>query len=298
MFAVRYEMYGDASVLGTADLPEPHAGKGQIRIAVQATAVNPMDCQLRSGAFSEMMPQTFPVIPGFEAAGLVDEVGPGVTDVAVGDEVFGAGTATAAEFAVLHHWAPKPANLDWQQAAGVAGAAETAARVLSALGVQQGQTLLIDNASGSVGQAAAQFARTDGVTVIGTAGLGNHARLRELGVIPVTYGPGLDERVAAATDAKVDFAIDAAGRGSLLELIAITGSASRVITIADFSGPSLGVAITTEPGSWDALQRAADLAADGTYTVAIDKGYHFNDAAEAHRRVEAGHTSGKVVFGG
>jgi NADPH:quinone reductase-like Zn-dependent oxidoreductase len=172
------------SVLGTGDLPEPHAGAGQIRIAVQAAAVNPMDCKLRSGMLAEMMPQNFPVIPGSEAAGVVDEVGPGVTDVAVGDEVFGIGKATSAEFAVLGHWAPKPASLDWQQAAGVAVAAETAARVLSALGIQPGQTLLIDNASGSVGQAAAQFARPYDVTVIGTASEDNHPRLRELGVIP------------------------------------------------------------------------------------------------------------------
>jgi NADPH:quinone reductase-like Zn-dependent oxidoreductase len=100
------------------------------------------------------------------------------------------------------------------------------------------------------------------------------------------------------TDAKVDVAIDAAGHGSLPELIEITGSASKVITIADFSAPSLGVALSTEPSSWDALQRAADLAAEGKYTVAIDGGFHFNDAAKAHDRVEAGHTSGEIVFGG
>jgi NADPH:quinone reductase-like Zn-dependent oxidoreductase len=298
MFAVRYEQYGDASVLGTADLPEPHAGDGQIRIAVQSTAVNPMDCKLRAGMFAETMPQTFPVIPGSEASGVVDEIGRGVTGVAVGDEVFGIGRATSAEFAVLDHWALKPASLDWQQAAGVSVGVETAARVLAALGIQPGQTLLIDNASGAVGQAAAQLAQPYGVTVIGTASEGNHARLRELGVIPVTYGPGLPQRVAGATDKKVDVAIDAAGRGSLPELIEITGSAAKVITIADFTAPELGVAVSGTPSAWDALQRAADLAADGKYTVEIDKGYHFNDAADAHRHVEAGHTHGKTVFGG
>jgi NADPH:quinone reductase-like Zn-dependent oxidoreductase len=298
VFAVRYEQYGDPAVLGTADLPEPHAGEGQIRILVSAAAVNPMDCKVRSGRFAETMPRAFPVIPGSEAAGVVDEVGAGVTDVAIGDAVFGAGTATTAEYAVLAHWARKPDALNWQQAAGTAIAAETAARVLSALGMQPGQTLLIDNASGAVGQAAAQLARPYNVTVVGTASEANHARLREIGVIPVTYGPGLAQRVAAVTGNKIDAALDAAGHGSVPELVEITGTPDKVITIADFSAPRFGVAVSAEPGAWDALQRAADLAAEGKYTVAIDQGYHFNEAAEAHRRVEAGHTVGKVVFGG
>jgi NADPH:quinone reductase-like Zn-dependent oxidoreductase len=297
MFAVRYEQYGDPSVLGTGDMPEPHAGDGQIRITVYSSAVNPMDCKVRSGMFAETNPQSFPVIPGTEASGVVDEIGPGVTGVKVGDEVFGVGSGTAAEYAVLDHWAVKPAALGWQQAAGVSVGVETAARVLAALGIQQGQTLLIDNAAGSVGQAAAQLCRPYGVTVIGTASEDNHARLREIGVIPVTYGPGLPQRVAEATGNKVDLAIDAAGHGSLGELIEITGSADQVITIADFGAPELGVAVSAEPGAWDGLQRAADLAAEGNYTVAVDKGYHFNDAAAAHRHVEAGHGSGKTVFG-
>jgi NADPH:quinone reductase-like Zn-dependent oxidoreductase len=297
MFVVRYTQYGDPSVLGTADLPEPHAGPGQIRIQVQAAAVNPMDTKLRSGAFAESMPQTFPVIPGTEASGIVDDVGADVTDVKVGDEVFGIGTATAAEFAVLDRWARKPEAWTWQQAAGASVGAETASRVLEALGIAPNQTIVVDNASGSVGQAIAQLCRPYGVTVIGTAGKDNHDRLRELGVIPVTYGPGLPARVAEVCDQKVDLAVDASGRGSLADLIALTGSAERVITIADFDAGRYGVAISSEPSAWYALQRAADLAAEGHYTVALDGAYHFNDAADAHRRVESGHTQGKVVFG-
>ena len=161
--------------------------------------------------------------------------------------VFGLGTAATAEYAVLDHWARKPDALNWQQAASVAVAAETAARVLAALGMQPGQTLLIDNASGAVGQAATQLARPSGVTVVGTASEANHTRLRDLGVIPVTYGPGLPERVDAATSKTIDAAIDAAGRGSVPELVQLTGSPNKVITIADSTAGRHSVAVNAEP---------------------------------------------------
>jgi NADPH:quinone reductase-like Zn-dependent oxidoreductase len=243
------------------------------------------------------MPLAFPIVPGIEGAGVVDEIGDGVTGFAVGDEVFGIGSGTNAQFAVLDHFAMKPAEWSWQQAAGVAVAAEAGARMLGILQLTTGQTLLVDNASGSVGAALAQFAIARGITVIGTAGEANHERLRTLGVIPVTYGPGMAERVASVWSGPVDAAVDAAGRGSVPELVAITGSASRVVSLADPGAPEHGVEFSTEASGYEGLDEAARLARRGEFVVAVGGEVHFNDAAAAHLRSERGHTAGKIVFG-
>ncbi|MFE2843308.1 NADP-dependent oxidoreductase [Streptomyces scopuliridis] len=296
MLAVEYAEYGDPSVLGVATMPEPHAGRGQVRIAVYAAGVNPVDWKMRSGELKDLMPQKLPAIPGKEAAGVVDEVGEGVDAVAVGDEVFGLGTATAAQFAVLDHFAPKPGSLDWSQAGGLAFVAETAARALEILDPSPGQTLLIDGAAGGVGSAAAQFALADGIAVIGTAGESNHAYLRSLGAEPTTYGPGLPERVAALAANGVDAALDTVGKGSLPDLVAITGSPDTVVTIADLSAAEHGVRLTTKASAFDALAKAARLAEEGKFSVRIAAEFTLADAAKAHEISQGGHAMGKIVL--
>lgn len=296
MLAVTYDEYGDPSVLKVAEVPEPHAAGGQVRIAVRAAGVNPLDWKVRSGAMRDMMPVTFPMVPGGEAAGVVDEVGDGVDGVAVGDEVFGLGSATSAQFAVLDHVAHKPAEVSWEQAAGMATAAETARRALDLLDLSPGKTLLIDGAAGGVGTAATQLAVAAGVQVVGTASGRNQDHLRSLGAVATTYGPGLADRVAGLAPGGVDRALDVAGQGSLAELVALTGSPDSVLTIADFSAAEHGVRVTTEMSAFAGLEQAAQLAHEGRYVVAVDSGYPFAGAAEAHARSEAGHVTGKIVL--
>jgi NADPH:quinone reductase-like Zn-dependent oxidoreductase len=136
---------------------------------------------------------------------------------------------------VLHSFARKPAAATWDEAGGLSLGPETGLRALRLLHLVAGETVLIEGAAGSVGSAAAQFALNDGITVIGTAGPDNHDRLRALGVIPTTYGPGLPERVAALAASGVQAALDTSGRGSLPELVRIVGTPERVVTVADFS---------------------------------------------------------------
>jgi len=120
MRAVTFTDYGGPEVLHVAEAEEPHAGPGQVRIAVRASGVNPIDWKARSGMLREVMPVEFPVIDGREAAGVVDEVGEDVEGVSVGEEVFGFSVAgAAAEYAVLDDFARKPARLSWQEAAGL-----------------------------------------------------------------------------------------------------------------------------------------------------------------------------------
>ena len=190
--AVRFSQFGGPEVLEIVDLPDPHPGPGQVRIAVRAAGVNPSDWKKRKGLMDGELPQTM----GREAAGVVDELGEGVADVAVGDRVFGfsAEGAAQAELAVLSCYAPIPPSLDFPGAAALPAAIETATRALDQLGVGGGNTLLINGASGSVGSAAVQLAVVRGARVIGTASPANHEYLRSLGAEPVGVLAGEEPR--------------------------------------------------------------------------------------------------------
>jgi NADPH:quinone reductase-like Zn-dependent oxidoreductase len=296
MLAVTFAKFGDHSVLELTTMPDPHAGPGQVRIAVRAAGVNPFDWKARAGYFRDAFTTKFPAIPGLEAAGVVDEVGEGVQGISPGDGVFGLGARTNAELAVLDHFTLKPAALSWAQGGGLAVAAETAVRVLALIHPVAGQILLIEGASGAVGSTAAQIARAAGVTVIGTASESNQDFLRSLGVLPTTYGPGLPGRVAALAPDGVDAVFDASGRGSLQELIEIAGTPGHVVTIANFSAAEHGVRVTSRTQAFHALPEAARLAEEGKLTPAIDSEFPLADAAKAHERSQAGHVRGKVVL--
>jgi len=299
MKAVRFDQYGGPEVLRIDDVEEPHAAAGQVRVAIRAAGVNPVDWKIRSGAMSAFMPVEFPRILGSDAAGVVDEVGDGVNGTSVGDEVFGSAVGGAtSDYAVLDHWAAKPDGLSWAEAAGLPVAVETALRVLKLLGCEAGQTLIINGAAGGVGIAAVQFARELGVRVIGTASASNHDFLRKLGAEPTTYGDGLVERVRAILPNGVDRAFDAAGHGTATALVELTGNPDNVVTIADFAAAEQGVRVSpgAEGRSWEALGQAAELFEAGRFTMPVARTFAFSEAAEAHRVSEDGHVRGKLVL--
>ena len=173
------------------------------------------------------MPGELPQTTGREVAGVVDEIGEGVTDAESGDRVFGfaAGGGGAAELALLENYAPIPPSLDFAGAAALPVAVETATRALDLLGVGDGTTVLINGAAGGVGSAAVQIARNRGARVIGTASAANHEYLRSLGAEPTTYGDGLVARVRALAPDGVDAALDAHGGGALPALVELAGDA-------------------------------------------------------------------------
>jgi len=322
MKAARFSRFGGPEVLEIVDLPEPRPGAGQVRIAVRAAGVNASDWKKRAGVMDEGLPQTL----GYEAAGVVDELGAGVADVAVGDRVYGFDVegAAQAEFAVLSHYAPIPPSLDFADAAALPAAVETAARALDRLGVDggasgggrtrsasggaspgdgafasgSGRTLLVNGASGSVGSAAVQLAVARGARVIGTAGPANHDHLRALGAEPVAYGSGLVERVRALAPGGVDLALDVAGSGVLPELIALAGGAEHVVTIADFAGAHQhGVTFSRgdDGRALYALDEIGGLIASGRFALPVVRTFPLAEIAEAHRAGEAG-VRGKLVL--
>lgn len=295
MRAVRYHEYGGPEVLRIENTDAPEAGPGQVRIAVAAAAVNPMDLKLRSGVMASR-PLARPRGTGLDAAGVVDQVGPDVTGVQIGDRVFGAGSATLAERTVLNDWAPVPDGLSMVQAAALPTVAETAGRVLSLLPGEPGTVLAVDGASGGVGTILVQLARRRGLQVIGTASAGHQDLLRHLGATPTTYGPGLAGRVRELAT-RVDGAADLAGKGSAGELVELVGDAGNVVTIADFSGSSDAVVSSGSEGrSWDTMVEVAGLVASGELELLIDSELDWSEAAEAHGRSESRQSAGKIVL--
>jgi NADPH:quinone reductase-like Zn-dependent oxidoreductase len=245
---------------------------------------------------------------GYEAAGVVDELGGGVRDVAVGDRVFGlsAEGAAQAELAVLSVYAPIPPSLDFPAAAALPAAIETATRALDQLGVGagagRGSTLLINGASGSVGSAAVQLAVVRGARVIGTASPANHDYLRSLGAEPVAYGEGLAGRVRALAPDGVDAALDVAGSGvlpELIELIELAGGPEYVVTIADLTGAQEhGVRFSRGDAgrAVHALAGIGELIESGRFSLPVARTFPLAEIAQAHRAGEDGHVRGKLVL--
>ncbi len=211
--AITFDRYGDPNVLTVSDVEVPEPGVGQVRIRVRAVAVNPIDVRIRSGMMDGIFPITFPMIPGWDVAGVVDARGQDAS-AAVGDEVFGvAAVGGYSEYALLDHPVAKPAGLSWEVAAGLITVGEAAFRGLAHLDVHNGQTLLIHGGGGSVGTIAVQLATARDIRVLTTVAERDIERLGALGATAVVYGDGWVDRVRAAAPNGVDAVFDASGAG-------------------------------------------------------------------------------------
>lgn len=296
-----YRQYGDP--LELAELPDPKVGPGEVLVEVRSAGVNPVDWKIAGGGLDGMLNATFPVVPGWDVAGVVREVGPDTPEFSPGDEVIAyarkdwvqAGTFAELVTVPVRALARKPAELGWDEAAGLPLAGQTAYRTLKRLEVGEGTTLLIHAAAGGVGLLAVQIARELGATVIGTASDANHDRLRELGATPVTYGAGLADRVRAIAPDGVDAVADFVG-GVLEDTLAVLADGGRHASVAD---PSVrehgGTWVWVRPDGGE-LQWLADLAERGGLTVDVAGTYPLEAAGEAFARSQEGHVRGKLVI--
>lgn len=297
MRAVQYERFGGPEVLEIADVEEPHPAAGQVRIRVHAAGVNAVDWKRREGLLAGGKPLAAPAGVGLDAAGTVDELGDGVTGVAVGDRVFGSGPSTFAEHAVLTDWALMPHHLSFEEAAATPVPIDTAVRALAAVGAEEGDTIVISGAAGGVGTAAIQLARARGLIVIGTASAANQDYLEALGAIPTTYDDGWVDRVREIAVAEVDVALDAAGAGVIPQLIELTGDPAKVVSIADFSATELGAQVTSGGGDTRAaLEEAAQLFEDGRLRMIVERTFPLDETPEAQRLSKLGHGRGRTVI--
>ena len=298
MRALQFRAYGGPEVLEWAEAPDPHAGPGQIRIAVRAASVNAMDRKVLTGMRSGGKQMVGPGYLGYDAAGVVDEVGEGVTGVAVGDDVFGNGRHTQAEYAVLDSWAAKPPPIDWAVAAAAGVSGETAERGLRLLDVKAGDTLFVDGGAGGVGAVAVQVAVARGAKVIASASEGNQDYLREIGAIPVRYGDGVANRVRNAAGGSIDAVFDVVGQTPVGELVSLVSNPAKVVTIANFAAAEAGVRVTgggADSRAPEALDEVADLLVQNKIVIKVQT-FPFERAAEAYRISLTGHLRGKLVL--
>jgi len=301
--AAQFHEYGTPDVMRVEEVDEPHAEAGEIRVKVVASAISPGEVRIRSGAVRDFAPVNFPFRTGFDAAGVVDEVGEGISGVAVGDEVFGmahpAVRGKNADQAVLVAWAAKPEGWSWSEAAGAAGAVEAGTRVLGILGMEAGETVLINGAAGGTGSVVAQLVIARGAHVIGTASETNHAYLSSLGVRPTTYGPNLPARIRELLpEQTVDAVIDCAG-GDLAELAATAGGPARVVTVADSEAARYGVRFShggVDPLAVQGLAEVVGLAQARSLQIRVAAEFPLADIAAAHALSETRHARGTIVL--
>lgn len=298
--AYLYTQHGGPETESFADIPRPVPGPGQLLVAVRTAGVNPVDWKRRTGyrpiGASEL---PLPAVFGSEVAGVVEEIGAGVTGFAVGDEVFGypdTGGYTELTLLPAAATAHKPAGVAWADAASLAVAAATAYDALDQLDLPAGSTLLINGVGGGVGVAAAQIARHRGLTVVGTASPAKKAFVESLGVVHVPYGPGVEDRVRGAAPGGVDAVFDLVGRASLREVAALAPDPSRLVSGADRTVAELGGSPVLRKRGTEVLNAVAALAVEGALNPFVTRVFPFAEAAQALRLVEDGHAQGKIVI--
>jgi enoyl reductase len=298
--AVSYARCGGPEVLEVIDVPEPQAGAGQVRVAVRAAGLNAFDFKLRRDP-SIMPSHTLPSRQGSEFSGVIDELGEGVSGLTVGDEVLGWAPLNAqAEFVVVSakNVAAKPPTLEWASAGGLYSVGNTAIRSTDAVAPTATDTVLVSAAAGGVGILAAQFALRAGATVIGTASEDNHDFLRGLGIIPVSYGPGLADRIRAVAPQGITAAIDNAGEETVLVALELGVAPGRINSIVYFEGAEkYGISVVGSGKKTSAeLWELATLVASGELVLPIAATYPLAQVREAYERLESRHLRGKVVL--
>ncbi|WP_369387408.1 zinc-binding alcohol dehydrogenase family protein [Streptomyces sp. CG1] len=294
--------HGGPETEALIDLDRPSPGPGEILIAVRAAGVNPVDWKLRQGFRRPGRgEQAFPAVFGSEAAGVVEEVGAGVSGFTAGDEVFGSTTQGGyAEFALLEAdvTAHKPAALSFRDAATLPVAAATAYDGLRQLDLPGDATLLVTGAGGGVGSAVVQIARTFGLRVVGVASEGKKDFVESLGAVHVSSGPALAERVRSVARDGIDGVYDLVGGPVLTEAAELLKDRSKLVTagspqetVAALGGDRVQRARTAA-----VLEAVADLAVRGALNPHVTRAFPLQEAGAALRAVEDGHTLGKIVI--
>ena len=302
MKAVRFDEYGDIDVLKVVDVPTPVPGPGQVLVQVKAAGINPGEAKIREGLMHARWPATFPSGQGSDLAGVVAATGSGVTGFATGDEGIGFtdNRAAQAEYVVVEeqNLTAKPAGVPWEVAGALNVAGVTAYATVRAVGLTEGDTVVVSGAAGGVGSLAVQLARRAGATVIGLARPANHEWLAGHGVIPVAYGDGVADRIRQAAG-KVDAFIDTFGADYVELALELGVEPSRIDTVVRFDavaehgvkaeGNAAGAGAST-------LAQLARLIADGQLEVPIAATYPLGQVQEAYRQLASGHIRGKIVL--
>jgi NADPH:quinone reductase-like Zn-dependent oxidoreductase len=304
MKAVFYRSYGGPEALEYGEVEDPKVGPDSVLVDVRATSVNPVDWKIAAGYLDGMLNTHFPVIPGWDVAGVVAATGPAVPEFEPGDEVIGyvrmdaVGHGTFAEkvAAPVRALARKPQNVDWAQAATIPLAGLTAYQCLQQLAVGEGDTVLVHNGSGGVGTYAIQIARALGAKVLATASPKNHELLRGLGAEPVEYGEGIADRVRAAAPGGVNAVADFAGGQDWQQTLENLTDTGRLVSVVDTAvAEHGGQYVFVRPSPEDLLAITELVEAEKVKPVVADT-LPLAKAADAFRLSMDGHTAGKIAL--
>ncbi|OBH11293.1 NADP-dependent oxidoreductase [Mycobacterium sp. E1747] len=301
--AVRFDRYGGREVLYVADVDMPRPGPGEVVVEIRAAGINPGEAAIRSGAMHEMFPATFPSGEGSDLAGVVTEVGPGVGEFAVGDEVLGFSFRRSSH--ATHAAVPvgqligKPPQLSWEVAGSLYVVGATAYAAVRAVAPQPDETVGVSAAAGGVGSIAVQLLVRREARVLGIAGPGNADWLRAHGVTPIPYGDGLADRLREAAPSGIDAFIDLFGPDYVQLAVDLGVPPERIDTIISFQKAAEVGAKTegsAEASTPEVLAEMADLVASGAIDFEVAATYPLDRVADAYEELEKRHTRGKIVL--
>ncbi|NNC13631.1 NADP-dependent oxidoreductase [Planctomonas sp. JC2975] len=302
--AVRYDEFGGIDVLRLDEIARPVPQDGQVLVETRAAGINPGEAAIRTGSMADIFPSTFPSGQGSDVAGVVTEVGLGVDEFSVGDEIIGFSNTRSAQAELVvvdvDNLTPKPPRVSWEVAGSLYVAGSAAWGAVHSVRLRKGDTVVVSAAAGGVGSLVVQLARRAGATVIGLAGRNNHEWLRSHDVIPVEYGDGVIDRIRDAAPSGIEAFIDTHGGGYVELALALGIDAERIDTIADFSAAAKH-GVKTEPGpdaepGAQVLAELAALIAEGHLEVPIANVYPLAQVRLAYAELERRHTHGKIVL--
>jgi NADPH:quinone reductase-like Zn-dependent oxidoreductase len=304
MKAVQFDDYGGVEVLEVRDVARPEPEPNQVLVAVRAAGINISEAKIRSGAVRAIFPATFPSGQGSDLSGVVEEVGASVKGVAVGDEVIGYtdNRSSQADYVLVEaaNLTAKPPEVPWEVAGALFVAGATGVATVRAVAPTAGEAVVIAGAGGGVGVFAVQLAVRTGARVIALASDRHHAWLRERGAVPVAYGDGVNERIAAAAEeTPVAAFIDLVGDGYVELALELGIAKDRIDTIVDFpAAQKYGVKFEGGAAAASAatLAELAEAVAAGDLVVPIQRTYPLADVRAAFTALEAGHMAGKIVL--
>lgn len=302
--AVRFNEYGDESVLYLADIHVPSPGDGEVVVRVRTAGVSTGEVGIRSGAMDSIAPAHFPEGEGTEFAGVVDTVGGSVDSVSAGDRVIGItdDRSSQADYVrvAAKNLIPKPDELDWDTAAAVPAAAATATSIVNTLKPERGETVVVAGASGSVGVVVVQLMVRAGVRVIATASDRNHPFLASLGTEPVAYGDGLAHRIRQLAPNGVDAFADCHGGGNLDVAQELDVAVGRMNTIKDFeTAKRIGANANGMYQLEDiigSVKSVTGLVASGEIVIPVKATFPLEQVQDAYRRLTEPGGVGKIVL--
>jgi NADPH:quinone reductase-like Zn-dependent oxidoreductase len=304
--AIGIREFGGREKLELLELPEPKVAPDGVKIRIRAAGVNPVDWKLREGRLEPRFPHVFPVVPGWDAAGVVEEVGPGVVEVTPGEEVFAycrkhfVGEGTYAEFVSVPvtFVAPKPETASFEQAAAIPLVGLTAYQALFfATALTAGESVLVQAAGGGVGSTAVQLAVDAGAEVIGVASERNRDHVLGLGAYEVVERTAdVPAAVRQVVPRGVDVALDVYGDESLGDAVRDGGRLVSLAAPPSYRERGVEPSYVFVRPNGEELEELARLFDDGRLVVELQEVLPLEDAARAHELSEAGHVRGKLVL--